>query len=181
MRSCPAAAGLPVARVFVCMGGRLEECVLTKLGLAVQRTRPYREATMRLDARIPVRILRWPETDDGPGPVPDADPQAVLLRVGGTALSSRPAGTWAATRHLPTPVPSIAAHPVACACCSSPRSALALLLSELFTQRALGSLGLFQRILLLVPPTQVEMVESVLLDDPFVAGRYRRDPAAGEN
>lgn len=136
---------------------------------------------MWLDARLPVRILCWPEADDRPGAVPDADPQAVLLRMGGSAMSSQPDGTWAATRHLPMPVQSVAAHPVACACCSSRRSPLALLLSELFTQRVFGKVGLFRRILLLVPPTQVGMAESVLVDDPFVAGRYRLDPAAGEN
>jgi hypothetical protein len=128
---------------------------------------------MRLDARIPVRIVpltEWPHA------APVADPLAVLLIAGG--ILPVPDGNWAAVRQVEAAelAGTDAPHPAGCACCVL-RSPLAVLLSTLFEQRARGTLGLFRRVLLVVPPAMAGAAAALLAADPVVAGRFR----LGEN
>ena len=128
---------------------------------------------MRLDARIPVHVVPFGL------PLPQADPQAVLLVAGppGQACPSGGAPDWMAVQHLAAAVPATAMrHPGGCACCAA-RDPLALVLSSLFERRARGALGLFRRVWLTAPPGLAAAVPALLAADPVVAGRYR----IGEN
>ena len=132
---------------------------------------------MRLDARIPVHVV------PSGLPLPQADPQAVLLVAGPPGQACPLDGTrgWMAVQHLSAAVPDAAVlhpgrHPGGCACCAA-RDPLALVLSSLFERRARGALGLFRRVWLAAPPGLAEAVPALLDADPVVAGRYR----IGEN
>ena len=136
---------------------------------------------MRLDARIPVRIV---SSSDWPPVLPAADAQAVLLIVG-PAVPPGPeriaeAG-WAAVRWLSADdipdAPGGQPHASGCACCAGPRPLLAVMLSSLFEARARGTLGLFRRVCLLTPQPAVAELEALLASDALVTGRYR----IGEN
>ncbi len=128
---------------------------------------------MRLDARIPVHVVPFGL------PLPQADPQAVLLVAGPPGQAYPLDGTrgWMAVQHLVAAVPATAArHPGGCACCAV-RDPLALVLSSLFERRARGALGLFRRVWLIAPSGFAEAVPALLAVDPVVAARYR----LGEN
>ena len=128
---------------------------------------------MRLDARIPVHVVRCVTK------LPGADPQALLLvaQPGLPEPAADGAGRWMAVRHLAgETVAAAAPHAAGCPCCVV-RGPLALLLSSLFEQRARGTLGLFRRVWLVAPPALAEAVPALLAADPLAAGRYR----IGEN
>lgn len=72
-----------------------------------------------------------------------------------------------------------APHRLGCACCQG-RSPLALLLSELFLQRARGQLPFFHGLLLPVPADEVLATGDLLLGDRLVAGRYRVQGRPGQ-
>ena len=126
---------------------------------------------MRLDARIPVHVVPL-------GPLPAADPQALLV----VATPGSPAGAgdetlgcmagWMAVRQVASEPLLAGSHVAGCACCAT-RSPLALLLSSLFEQRARGTLGLFRRVWVLAPAALAEAAPSLLASDPVVAGRFR--------
>ena len=123
---------------------------------------------MRLDARIPVHVV--PSVTR----LPEADPQALLLVVQPDPPERAASGPtrWMAVRHLAGDAAAAASHPAGCPCCVG-RGPLALLLSSLFEQRARGTLGLFRRVWLVVPPALAEAVPALLAADPLAAGRYR--------
>ncbi len=123
---------------------------------------------MRLDARIPVHVV--PSVTR----LPEADPQALLLVVqpGPPERVASGLARWMAVRHLAGDAATAAPHPAGCPCCVV-RGPLALLLSSLFEQRARGTLGLFRRVWLVVPPALAEAVPALLAADPLAAGRYR--------
>ncbi len=142
---------------------------------------------MRLDARIPVLVLSRPAGPGMPEGLPAADALGVLVLVGGVAdESSAEVGDgwgegwgrgwgsdWAAVRRIPADgVAAPVRHAAGCACCAG-RAPLALLLSELFRQRATGELMLFRRVVLMAPADAAAAAAGLLLDDPLVAGRYR--------
>ena len=109
------------------------------------------------------------------GPLPVPDPHAVLMLVG-TAGQGEATGNggWCAVRRLPglafpaAPRP----HPGGCACCVG-RSGLALELSELFARRARGELGLFRRVVLVMPAGDLRHARELLAADPVTRARYR--------
>ena len=137
---------------------------------------------MRLDARIPVRIVPSP---DWPPVLPPADAQAVLLIAGPAALDFEPererVAGWAAVRWIglndAPDAPGVRSHVAGCVCCAISRPPLARMLSGLFEARARGTLGLFRRVWLLAPRSAVAELEALLASDALVAGRYR----VGEN
>ena len=127
---------------------------------------------MRLDARIPVHVVP-------PGaPLPEADPQALLVVAGPELPAGGADGTggrtagWMAVRQVAAEGLVATPHPAGCACCTA-RSPLALLLSSLFEQRARGTLALFRRVWITGPDSLAEAVPVLLASDPVVAGRYR--------
>lgn len=131
---------------------------------------------MRLDARIPVHVVP-------PGaPLPEADPQALLVVAGPEPPSGCAEGTtgwmagWMAVREVAAEDLFATSHPTSCTCCAA-RGPLALLLSSLFEQRARGTLDLFRRVWMTGPAGLADAVPALLASDPVVAGRYR----PGEN
>ena len=139
---------------------------------------------MSADARIPVLIVQWPGQPDAVEP----DSRTVLiLAPAGQALehgskeepgwATQPG--WAAVRRVAPHAPLAgmfgrgAGHLAGCACCVA-RQPLAEVMSELFRQRALGTLQLFTRVLLVVPPEQAETVSALLISDRLIAGRFRQ-------
>jgi hypothetical protein len=146
---------------------------------------------MRIDARIPVRIVslsasgsvfgssREPASEAAAGGwppgLPEADPEAALLIV--APLSARAhlvAADWLVIRHVEAGQVATATdqHPPGCMCCVV-RSPLAVIFSTLFEQRARGTLGLFRRVWLLAPPEIAQEARAMLGSDPLVSGRYR--------
>lgn len=146
---------------------------------------------MRLDARIPVLTLPWPHGPAEAAALPGPDPLAVLLLAHprlptdptadpGDHLAPSYRDGWAASCGVQAASDTSLAHAAACACCAG-RPPLALLLSELFVQRARARLALFRRVLVLASEPASAAVRDVLATDPLVAGRYRAVPAFGEN
>lgn len=146
---------------------------------------------MRLDARIPVLTLPWPHGPADAAALPGPDPLAVLLLarlqspadLAADRADHLPPGYsdgWAATCGVPIVADTTLAHAAACACCAG-RTPLALLLSELFVQRARGRLALFRRVLVIASEPASAAVRDVLATDPLVAGRYRAVPAFVED
>ncbi len=127
---------------------------------------------MRLDARIPVHVVP-------PGaPLPEADPQALLvvagaeLPAGGVGGTTGRAAGWMAVRQVAAEDLFATPHPTGCTCCAA-RCPLALLLSSLFEQRARGTLDLFRRVWMTGPASLADAVPALLASDPVIAGRYR--------
>ena len=126
---------------------------------------------MRIDARIPVLVVSGSGRADDASPLPAADPRALLLLADEAAPI--PAGEWAAVRRVPADTAMASnVHGSACSCCVG-RPGLAVALSELFRERAMGRLDLFRRVVLVVPAADTEAAASVLLRDPLVAGQFR--------
>ena len=128
--------------------------------------------TMRLDARIPLRLqasLR-PATPD---------PDGLLLLVGVAGQEDGVDG-WGAVRRLPAGAmrPAGRAHAAGCACCGG-RSGLATGLSELFRQGAGSELGPFRQVVLVVPAADLATAERLLAADLLVTARYRVAAALG--
>lgn len=134
---------------------------------------------MRIDARIPVLVLAGSGRADDASPLPAADAQAVLLLADEAA--SIPAAGWAAVRRVPADAAlASSVHGSGCSCCVG-RPGLAVALSELFRQRAMGRLDLFRRVILVVPAADTEAVAAMLLRDPLVAGQFRPETALLKN
>jgi hypothetical protein len=134
---------------------------------------------MRIDARIPVLVLPGSGRPAGAPPLPAADPHALLLLAGeATAI---PAEGWSAVRRVPPDaVLASTVHGSGCSCCVG-RAGLAVALSELFRERAMGRLDLFRRVVLVVPAADTEAVAAMLLRDPLVAGQFRPETALLKN
>lgn len=131
---------------------------------------------MRIDARIPVRLLAAAEAAARP---PAADPLTVLVLADPDAAAAGPG--WAAVRRIdPGTRAGPAPHAAGCACCAG-RSGLAVLLTALFVQRARGELALFRRVLLVADGGPAGPLDALFRDDPMVAGRYRLEGPGGEN
>ena len=71
-------------------------------------------------------------------------------------------------------------HASNCACCM-PHAPLARLLSALFQRRARGTLGLFNRVCLLLPREAVLPAARLIGENPLLSGRYRVEKDRGEN
>lgn len=121
---------------------------------------------MWLDARIPVLIRSGTDR-------PDADARTVLLVADATPLDGVRCEGWAAVERIEAAaLVAPPTHRAGCACCNG-RPPLALLLSNLFQQRARGELGLFRQVVLMVDADQAGRVATLLCGDTLVTGRYR--------
>lgn len=130
---------------------------------------------MRIDARIPVRLLAAADAAARP---PVADPLTALVLADPDAAAGP---GWAAVRRIdPGTGAGPAPHAAGCACCAG-RSGLALLLTALFMERARGELALFRRVLLVAEGGPAGPLDALFRDDPMVAGRYRLEGPGGEN
>ncbi len=132
---------------------------------------------MRLDARIPVLIVPVPGRTEDVAALADGDERGVLLLVGdvGDWLPGAAPQAWAVVRRLAfDALEAPLSHAAGCACCAG-RAPLAVSLSELFRQRATGELTLFRRVTLVLREAAMQAASDLLLRDPLVAGRYRRD------
>lgn len=137
------------------------------------------------DARIPLRIVTvpgagWRGTSGRPPALAaEADASTVLVAsVADRAALSLPAGGWAAVRVPPSnrvassaDVP-MAGHATGCACCVA-RPPLAVLLSELFQQRARGTLPLFRRVVLVMSVSAEGGFRQLATDDRLVSALFR--------
>lgn len=137
------------------------------------------------DARIPLRIVTVPGAGwrgsfgRPPALAAEADGSTVLVAsVADRAALSLPAEGWAAVRVPPSNrVASSASGPIAghatgCACCVA-RPPLAVLLSELFQQRARGTLPLFRRVLLVMSVSAESGFRRLATDDRLVSALFR--------
>ncbi len=132
---------------------------------------------MRLDGRIPVLIVPVPDRTEDVADLAEGDACGVLVLLGDAEAglpAAVPAG-WAAVRRLAADAAAAPlSHTAGCACCAG-RAPLAWSLSELFRQRATGELILFRRVTLVLRAAALQAASDLLLRDPLLAGRYRRD------
>jgi len=148
---------------------------------------------MLLDARIPLRIMTstgagLSETpDQRPARLVEPDAWTVLVaRVADRAWMSLPVEGWAAVSVLPpdreasSADVTMAGHATGCACCVA-RSPLAVLLSDLFQQRARGTLPLFRRVLLVISASAEGRVSRIVTDDRLVSALFRLERPQGTN
>jgi hypothetical protein len=107
-----------------------------------------------IDARIPVVFA--PAGAAGSG-------DAVLIEGDGVAPDGLPVARFSA---------ALPGHAVGCACCT-PRGPVAEALHRLFLARARGTAAFFARVVVAAGPEGEAAVRQALVDDAFVAGRYR--------
>lgn len=143
---------------------------------------------MLLDARIPLRIVTIAETLERRAlDVVEPDGWTVLIASAADQASlSLPVEGWAAVSILqPNPEiepahVAVTGHATGCACCVS-RPPLAVLLAELFQQRARGILPLFRRVLLVISSSTEDSIKQIATNDRLVSAWFRLEPQQGTN
>lgn len=148
---------------------------------------------MLLDARIPMRIAtrtadgRYATLGHSPADIAAPDAWTVLVACMADRASLQwPVAGWAAVSVLPSNRLASSAdvaptgHATGCACCTV-RSPLAVLLSELFQQRARGTLPLFRRVLLVISAPAEGSVRRMVTDDRLVSALFRLEQQQATN